>query len=78
MVACTISSKETTELPQKSIHKFRKTKKFKLSEEHVYIQTNERNTQKLGYNKYYEHIPHLMNVLSGTKAPSLLKKQKKH
>ena len=27
--------------------------------------------KKLGYNKYYEHIPHIINVMSGKKAPSL-------
>jgi hypothetical protein len=27
--------------------------------------------KKLKYNKYYEHIPHLINVLSGEKAPKL-------
>ena len=27
--------------------------------------------KKLKYNKYYEHIPHLINVLSGKKAPTL-------
>ena len=30
--------------------------------------------KKLKYNKYYEHIPHLINVLSGEKAPSLSRK----
>jgi hypothetical protein len=27
--------------------------------------------KKLGYNKYYENIPHIINVMSGKKAPSL-------
>ena len=30
---------------------------------------------KLGYNKYYEHIPHIINVMSGKKAPSLSRKE---
>ena len=28
----------------------------------------------LNYNKYYEHIPHLINALSGKKAPTLSRK----
>ena len=31
--------------------------------------------KKLGYNKYYEHIPHIINVMSGNKAPSLSRKE---
>ena len=31
--------------------------------------------KKLGYNKYYEHIPHIINVLNGKKAPSLSRKE---
>lgn len=31
--------------------------------------------KKLGHNKYYEHIPHIINVMSGKKAPSLSRKE---
>ena len=31
--------------------------------------------KKLGYNKYYEHIPHIINVMSGKKAPCLSRKE---
>ena len=31
--------------------------------------------KKLGYNKYYEHIPHIINVLNGKKAPSLSRQE---
>jgi len=31
--------------------------------------------KKLGYNKYYEHIPHIINIMSGKKAPSLSRKE---
>jgi len=31
--------------------------------------------KKLGYNKYYEHIPHIINILTGKKAPSLTSKE---
>ena len=31
--------------------------------------------KKLGFNKYYEHIPHIINVMSGKKAPSLSRQE---
>jgi len=31
--------------------------------------------KKLEYNKYYEHIPHIINILTGKKAPSLTPKE---
>ena len=31
--------------------------------------------KKLGFNKYYEHIPHIINVMSGKKAPSLSRRE---
>uniref|UniRef100_A0A6C0CDD6 Late transcription factor VLTF3-like protein n=1 Tax=viral metagenome TaxID=1070528 RepID=A0A6C0CDD6_9ZZZZ len=31
--------------------------------------------KKMGYNKYYEHIPHIINVMSGKKAPCLSRKE---
>ena len=34
--------------------------------------------KKLEYNKYYEHIPNIINVLNGKKAPSLSRKEEEH
>jgi len=34
--------------------------------------------KKLEYNKYYEHIPNIINVLNGNKAPSLSRKEEEH
>ena len=34
--------------------------------------------KKLGYNKYYENIPHIINVLNGKKAPSLSRREEEH
>ena len=34
--------------------------------------------KKLEYNKYYEHIPHIINILNGKKAPSLSRKQEEY
>ena len=34
--------------------------------------------KKLEYNKFYEHIPHIINILNGKKAPSLSRKQEEY
>ena len=34
--------------------------------------------KKLEYNKYYEHIPHIINILTGKKAPSLTQQEEEH
>ena len=34
--------------------------------------------KKLDYNKYYEHIPHVINVLNGKKAPVLSRQEEEH
>jgi len=69
-------AKETTELPQSiytdvhaELHKYRYAGVSDIS----YKQMRE-ILKKLHYNKYYEHIPHLISTLSGKKAPSLTRK----
>ena len=34
--------------------------------------------KKLDYNKYYEHIAHIINVLNGKKAPALSREEEEH
>ena len=69
-------AKETTELPPQiyqDVHQ--ELQKFRLNENHKLSYKQMREIlKKLGYNKYYEHIPHLMNILSGKKAPTLSRK----
>tara|TARA_B100000902_G_scaffold354969_1_gene367537 strand:- start:155 stop:856 length:702 start_codon:yes stop_codon:yes gene_type:complete len=66
-------AKETTEIPDtiyKDIYnELRKNIELNLQEIN-YKQIRE-ILKKLKYNKYYEHIPHLINILSGKKAPCL-------
>ena len=66
-------AKETTEIPEyvyKSIYnEIRKNKTINISEI-SYKQVRE-ILKKLQLNKYYEHIPHIINFMNGKKAPIL-------
>jgi len=66
-------AKETTDIPEdvyKGILKELKKNKFLNIEEISYKNMRE-ILKKLKYNKYYEHIPHIINILNGKKAPIL-------
>jgi len=66
-------AKETTELPATIYEDIFNELKKNIDHDINNINYNQiRNIlKKLKYNKYYEHIPHLINVLSGIKAPTL-------
>ena len=69
-------AKETTEIPEevyKGIHD--EIKKNKNIDMHKisYRQVRE-ILKKINYNKYYEHIPHIINTFSGQPAPTLDKR----
>ena len=69
-------AKETTEIPDtiyKDIHNELK-KNIELNIKDINYKQIREILKKLKYNKYYEHIPHLINILSGKKAPSLSRK----
>ena len=69
-------AKETTELPQliySDVHSELQKYKYTGVSDISYKQMRE-ILKKLNYNKYYEHIPHLISTLSGRKAPSLTRK----
>ena len=67
-------AKETTEIPKyiytDVIDEFNKNINSNLNNI-TYKQVRE-ILKKLKYNKYYEHIPHIITVISGNKAPTLL------
>jgi ribosomal protein L37AE/L43A len=68
-------AKETSELPPNiyaDVHA--ELKKHKLLDKDVSYTKMREILKRLKYNKYYEHIPHLLNVISGKKAPSLSRK----
>ena len=66
-------AKSTTDIPEEiyvNVHKELKKDIYLEWESLTYVQVRQ-ILKKLKYNKYYEHIPHLVNVLSGNKAPRL-------
>ena len=66
-------AKETTDIPEevyKGILSELKKNKFMDIQELSYKNMRE-ILKKLKYNKYYEHIPHIINMINGKKAPIL-------
>tara|TARA_B100001094_G_C18180378_1_gene800559 strand:+ start:209 stop:1285 length:1077 start_codon:yes stop_codon:yes gene_type:complete len=66
-------AKETTDIPEevyKGIISELKKNKFLDIQELSYKNMRE-ILKKLKYNKYYEHIPHIINMINGKKAPIL-------
>ena len=66
-------AKETTELPDTIYRDVYEelSKNIDFDIKKINYKTIREILKKLKYNKYYEHIPHLINVLSGEKAPKL-------
>jgi len=66
-------AKETTELPETIYKDIYNELKKNIDINLTTINYNQIRIilKKLKYNKYYEHIPHLINILSGQKAPTL-------
>jgi hypothetical protein len=68
-------AKETSELPKEIyIDVKNELRKYKLLKKAVPYNKMREILKKLGYNKYYEHIPHLLSAISNQKAPSLSRK----
>jgi len=66
-------AKETTEIPDniyKDIYN-EINKNINLDIKTINYRQVREILKKLKYNKYYEHIPHLINILSGEKAPTI-------
>ena len=70
-------AKETTEIP-KDIYDniFIELKKLKITDYSTISYKLIRSIlKKINYNKYYEHIPHIINIINGHKAPLLDRRQ---
>jgi len=67
-------AKETTEIPNKVytdvLIELNKNKHIKISD--INNKQIREILKKLKYNKYYEHIPNIINVISGNNAPTLM------
>tara|TARA_Y100001958_G_scaffold159959_1_gene164670 strand:- start:5691 stop:6644 length:954 start_codon:yes stop_codon:yes gene_type:complete len=66
-------AKETTEIPQniysEIVNEIKKNPSAKLSD--ITNKQIREILKKLKYNKYYEHIPHIITIINGQKPPSL-------
>lgn len=70
-------AKETTEIPEEVYMNISLEIKKNINLDISSISSKQVRDilKKLQYNKYYEHIPHIINVLNGKKAPSLSRKE---
>ena len=69
-------AKERTDLPNEifeNIYKELKKNKYTILENLKYNDIRE-ILKKLKYNKYYEHIPHILSIITGKNAPTLDRK----
>ena len=68
-------AKETTDIPEnvyKGILNELRKNKYNISE--ISYKNMREILKKLKFNKYYEHIPHIINMLNGKKAPILTRR----
>ena len=70
-------AKETTDIPKEIFDKiFYELKKLKITDYSTINYKLIRSIlKKINYNKYYEHIPHIINIINGHKAPLLNRRQ---
>ena len=66
-------AKETTEIPEEIYNNLYQeiNKNMNIDIKNITNKQVREILKKLEYNKYYEHIPHIINVLNGKKAPRL-------
>ena len=70
-------AKETTEIPDKIYSEINMEikKDINLDVSNITYKHVREILKKLNYNKYYEHIPHLINIVSGKESPKLSRKE---
>jgi len=73
-------AKESTEIPEEVYGTIYKEIKKNINLDIEKISNVQLRTilKRLQYNKYYENIPHIINVLNGKKAPSLTRREEEH
>jgi predicted RNA-binding Zn-ribbon protein involved in translation (DUF1610 family) len=70
-------AKETTEIPDNIYHEINNEikKNINLNVTNINYKQVREILKKLNYNKYYEHIPYLINIISGKESPKLTRKE---
>lgn len=65
-------AKESTHIPQTILDEVKKEfQKERIDKKDISQTKVKMYLKKLGYNKYYEHVPHITNLLNGIKPPSM-------
>ena len=65
-------AKESTHIPQNMLDEIRKEfQKERIDKKDISQSKVKMYLKKLGYNKFYEHVPHITNLLNGIKPPSM-------
>ncbi|AQN68285.1 poxvirus late transcription factor VLTF3-like protein [Saudi moumouvirus] len=66
-----LQAKESTDIPQKVFESIkRELKKRKINKNDLDIFRLRRILKKLNYRKYYEHVPHILQIINGKQPPN--------
>lgn len=66
-----LQAKESTDIPQKVFENIkRELKKRKINKDDLDIFRLRRILKKLNYRKYYEHVPHILQIINGKEPPN--------
>jgi hypothetical protein len=70
-----LQAKESTEIPPKVFENIlRELKKRKINKDDLDIFYLRRILKKLNYRKYYEHVPHILQIINGKEPPNFSRK----
>ena len=66
-----LQAKESTDIPPKDFESIRRElKKRKINKDDLDIFRLRRILKKLNYRKYYEHVPHILQIINGKEPPN--------
>ena len=70
-----LQAKESTDIPTKVFENIlRELKKRKINKDDLDIFRLRRILKKLNYRKYYEHVPHILQIINGKEPPNFSRK----
>jgi len=70
-----LQAKESTDIPSKVFESIlRELKKRKINKDDLDIFRLRRILKKLNYRKYYEHVPHILQIINGKEPPNFSRK----